>query len=69
MTNGNELVVAYARHSAHFPNPVAEMGAMMAEVGSLPQEYEVGNARFTAGVVWQILRAWFAGPGSKSKSV
>jgi hypothetical protein len=69
ITNGNELVTAYARESSHFPGPVVEMGAMMAEVGMLPQEYEQGTARFTAGVVWQILRAWFASPGSKPKTV
>lgn len=67
MTNGNELVAAYARQSAHFPNPVAELGIKMAEVGMLPQEYEQGNAQFTVSVVWQLLKAWFTGPGSKPK--
>ncbi|KAM7206966.1 hypothetical protein V8F33_000065 [Rhypophila sp. PSN 637] len=69
ITNGNDLVAAYARHQTHhFPGPLAEFGIMMTEVGDRPQQYTKSQASVTIGVVWQIIKAVFMGFGSKSKS-
>ncbi|KAK3354974.1 class I glutamine amidotransferase-like protein [Neurospora tetraspora] len=40
VTNGNDLVAAYARQSRHFPGPVAELGLKFVEVDERPQRYE-----------------------------
>ncbi len=65
VTNGNDLVAAYARTSGRFPGPVAELGLLMTETGDRPQLYETGKAAMTLGVVWQILKAVFMGFGKK----
>lgn len=64
MTNGNDLMVAYARASTkHWPGPVAEMGAMLTDVGDRSQIYGEGQSRFVLGVAWQIVKAWFMSLG------
>ncbi|KAM7223214.1 hypothetical protein V8F06_001427 [Rhypophila decipiens] len=69
ITNGNDLVAAYARHQTHhFPGPLAEFAIMMTEVGDRPQQYTQSQASVTIGVVWQIIKAMFMGFGSKNKS-
>lgn len=69
VTNGNDLVAAYARQqSHHFPGPVAEMGLTFTDTGDRPQKYTTGKTVFSLGVVWQIIKAVFIGYGSKSKS-
>lgn len=65
VTNGNDLVAAYARLSGRFPGPVAEFGLLMTDVGDRPQRYQTGKAAMTLGVVWQILKAVFMGFGKK----
>lgn len=59
ITNGNDLVAAYARASQRWPQPVVELGLMLTEVGDRGQFYEQSNVRFTMGFAWQLLRAWF----------
>ncbi|KAM7196153.1 hypothetical protein V8F20_007188 [Naviculisporaceae sp. PSN 640] len=69
ITNGNDLVAAYARQtSRHFPGPVAEMAVVMTEVGDRPQHYTTGKAATAFGVVWQVVKAVFMGLGSKKKT-
>lgn len=65
ITNGNDLVAAYARTSGRFPGPVAELGLVMTETGDRPQKYETGKMAMTLGVVWQILKAALMGFGKK----
>lgn len=67
ITNGNDLVAAYARLSGRFPGPVAEMGLVMTDTGDRPQLYGTGKVGFTMGIVWQVLKAMFMGIG-KSKT-
>lgn len=43
ITNGNDLVAAYARHSKHFPTPVAEFSIALTEVGDRPQQYSAAR--------------------------
>lgn len=58
VTNGNDLVAAYARKNPkYWPGPVAEFGVTIAEVGDRPQRYETGQAAFTLGIVWQVIKA------------
>ncbi|KAK6226712.1 ThiJ/PfpI family protein [Colletotrichum tabaci] len=66
ITNGNDLVAAYARSSEkHFPAPIAEIACQMAEVGERAQLYEKRQARFLLGFVWQIIKAWFVKPSEQ----
>jgi hypothetical protein len=57
VTNGNDLVAAYARLSGRFAGPVVEFGLVMTDTGDRPQSYGTGKAVFTLRVVWQILKA------------
>ncbi|KAJ3529771.1 hypothetical protein NM208_g9609 [Fusarium decemcellulare] len=69
VTNGNDLMAAYARASPkHWPGPVAEMGAMLTDVGDRSQIYREGKSRFVLGVAWQIIKAWFLSLGSSSET-
>jgi hypothetical protein len=43
VTNGNDLIAAYARLSGRFPEPVVELGLAMTETGDRPQRYETGK--------------------------
>jgi hypothetical protein len=61
ITNGNDLVAAYARQSRHFPAPVVEMALQMADVGDRPQEYTKSQTVFTAGIIWTLFKAWVWG--------
>ncbi|OHE93027.1 ThiJ/PfpI family protein [Colletotrichum orchidophilum] len=64
ITNGNDLVAAYARSSEkHFPAPIVEIACRMAEVGERSQTYEQGQTIFALGLVWQIVKGWFMKPG------
>lgn len=65
VTNGNDLVAAYARLSGRFPGPVAEVALVMTDTGDRPQLYDTGKAAFTLGIVWQILKAAVMGFGKK----
>ena len=49
MTNGNELVAAYARASKHWQKEVVEVGLMFTEVGDRGQFYEVSKEKFLSG--------------------
>ncbi|KAB5536534.1 hypothetical protein GE09DRAFT_1226593 [Coniochaeta sp. 2T2.1] len=66
ITNGNDLVVAYARQTPRlFPSPVVELVAQMADIGDRSQEYGTGQTVWGLGMAWQLLRAWFMGNGEK----
>ncbi|KAL2168107.1 hypothetical protein VTG60DRAFT_371 [Thermothelomyces hinnuleus] len=65
VTNGNDLVAAYARTSGRIPGPVAEFGLVMVDVGDRPQRYSKGQVAFGLGILWQILKAVFIGAGKK----
>ncbi|KAI0205384.1 ThiJ/PfpI family protein [Astrocystis sublimbata] len=59
ITNGNDLVAAYARTGKHFPSAVAEIALKMADVGDRGQFYSESQTTFTLGMVWIIMRGWF----------
>ncbi|KAL1884305.1 hypothetical protein VTK73DRAFT_3289 [Phialemonium thermophilum] len=61
ITNGNDLVAAYALQSDQFPRPLAEFVIKMAEVGDRPQAYRQGNTTFMLGFLWIILKALVTG--------
>ncbi|KAH8812949.1 ThiJ/PfpI family protein [Xylogone sp. PMI_703] len=61
ITNGNDLVAAYARSGKHFPGPVAEIACKLADVGDRPQRFSQGQTAFTLGMAWQIIKAFFVG--------
>lgn len=65
VTNGNDLVSAYARLSGRIPGPVAEIALVMTDTGDRPQKYEAGQVATTVGIMWQILKAVFMGFGKK----
>ncbi|GKT48333.1 uncharacterized protein ColSpa_08514 [Colletotrichum spaethianum] len=68
ITNGNDLVAAYARGSRkHFPAAIAEIGCQLADVGDRPQLYEQGQTKFFLGFVWQIVKAWFGEPSKDTE--
>ncbi|KAK3328827.1 class I glutamine amidotransferase-like protein [Apodospora peruviana] len=67
VTNGNDLVAAYMRQSRHFPGPVGEMAMTLTDTGDRPQKYGSGQAVFTLGIVWQILKAVVMGVPGKTK--
>ncbi|KAK1600001.1 ThiJ/PfpI family protein [Colletotrichum navitas] len=72
ITNGNDLVAAYARNSKkHFPPAIAEIGCQMTDVGDRPQLYEQGQTMFFMGFLWQIVKAWFGKPskGTQRKNI
>ncbi|KAJ6546934.1 ThiJ/PfpI family protein [Mycena capillaripes] len=59
ITNGNDLVAAYARTGKYFPIAIAELGCKMTDVGDRAQIYSQGQAAFTLSMVWNLLRGWF----------
>jgi len=63
VTTGNDLVMAYTRHSPKFPSPVVELGITLTEVADRPQRYETGKTGYTLGIVWQLVRAYFSSAG------
>lgn len=70
VTNGNDLMAAYARSGKHWARPLAEMGLLLTDVGDRGQVYREGPTMFMLGAVWQIIKGWFVGaPKSKSKAV
>lgn len=67
ITNGNDLMAAYAKQSGRWPVPVAEMGAMLTDVGDRGQFYDQGQKTFMLGIAWSIIKAWFVSFGSGKK--
>ncbi|TRX96153.1 hypothetical protein FHL15_002877 [Xylaria flabelliformis] len=59
ITNGNDLVAAYARTGKHFPSVVAEIACKMADVGDRGQLYSEGQTILTLGMVWIIVKGLF----------
>ncbi|KAF4975413.1 hypothetical protein FZEAL_7792 [Fusarium zealandicum] len=69
VTNGNDLMVAYARaNSQHWPGPVAEIGAVLTDVGDRPQIFGEGQRRYVLGVAWQLVKGWLMSLVSSSKA-
>ncbi|KAI0176703.1 ThiJ/PfpI family protein [Pestalotiopsis sp. NC0098] len=59
VTNGNDLVAAYARSkSDFFPKPLVEVVLEMTDVGDRAQVYDKSQSRFIVGMVFQTFRAW-----------
>lgn len=56
MTNGNDLMAAYARDSKRWPQPVVELGLMMTEVEDRGPFYETGKTAFMLGAAWTIMK-------------
>ncbi|POR36377.1 Isonitrile hydratase [Tolypocladium paradoxum] len=70
VTNGNDLMAAYARASSkHWPEPLVEIGLQLTEVGDRGQFYVDSTSRFVLGFAWRLLRAWFAGFGSANRKI
>ncbi|KAI3335069.1 ThiJ/PfpI family protein [Ustulina deusta] len=59
ITNGNDLVAAYARAGKHFPSAVVEIACKMADVGDRSQLYSESQTAFTLSMVWLIMKGWF----------
>jgi hypothetical protein len=59
VTNGNELVAAYARASKHWAKPIVETGLMLTEVGDKGQFYETSETGFYMRFAWQLVKGWF----------
>ncbi|KAF5017750.1 hypothetical protein F66182_10298 [Fusarium sp. NRRL 66182] len=61
VTNGNDLMAAYARaNTKYWPSPVSELGAMLVDVGDRSQIYGQSQHSFFLGVGWQVVKAWFS---------
>ncbi|KAI0175664.1 class I glutamine amidotransferase-like protein [Hypoxylon sp. FL1284] len=58
VTNGNDMVAAYCRASARFPDPVVEIVCEMLEVGDRAQAYDRGQSAFILRVAYNVARAW-----------
>ncbi|KAF7561144.1 hypothetical protein G7046_g3020 [Stylonectria norvegica] len=68
VTNGNDLMAAYARSGKHWAKPLAETGLMLTDVGDRGQVYRESATMFTVGAAWLMLKAWFAGGSKGTKS-
>ncbi|KAF9067330.1 ThiJ/PfpI family protein [Rhodocollybia butyracea] len=68
VTNGNDLVAAYARQSKHFPKPLVEIALDLVDVGDRSQQYSRGQSAFMFGMAFNMLRAWMSSLWGKEKS-
>lgn len=59
ITNGNDLMAAYAKRSKRWPQPVVEIGLMLTDVEDRGQFYKNGTSAFMLGGAWSIVKAWF----------
>lgn len=51
MTNGNDLVAAYARASPkHFPSPIVEFACAVTDVGDRSQKYSEAQVMSTPSI-------------------
>ncbi|KAH7171157.1 class I glutamine amidotransferase-like protein [Dactylonectria macrodidyma] len=64
ITNGNDLMAAYAKACGRWAQPIAELGPVLTDVGDRGQFYGESPSRFAFGMVWTILKGWFASVGS-----
>ncbi|KAF7545387.1 hypothetical protein G7Z17_g9208 [Cylindrodendrum hubeiense] len=67
ITNGNDLMAAYAKACGRWAQPVAELGPVLTDVGDRGQIYGESPNRFMLGMVWTIIKGWFASVGTSSK--
>lgn len=59
VTNGNDLVAAYARHKTEFfPRPLVEVCLEMTDTGDRAQVYGKSQSRFILGMMLHTFRAW-----------
>ncbi|KAK7423271.1 hypothetical protein QQX98_001061 [Neonectria punicea] len=68
VTNGNDLMAAYARACRRWAQPIAEMGSMLTDVGDRGQIYGESPNRYVLTVMWTIIKAWFSS-APKEKTV
>ncbi|KAK4144735.1 uncharacterized protein C8A04DRAFT_11198 [Dichotomopilus funicola] len=68
VTNGNDLVAAYARTTSRFPGPVVELALMATDTGDRAQRYDTGKTAVTLGVLWQVLKAMLMGVGKTKEA-
>ncbi|KAH8736998.1 class I glutamine amidotransferase-like protein [Ilyonectria robusta] len=66
ITNGNDLMAAYAKACGRWAQPVAELGPVLTDVGDRGQIYGESPNRFLLGIAWTLIRGWFASFGSSS---
>ncbi|KAL4730028.1 hypothetical protein ACLX1H_002058 [Fusarium chlamydosporum] len=70
ITNGNDMMVAYAYASnKYWPRSVVSMGAMLTDVGDRPQLYDQGQRKFFLTMAWHIIQAWFSSLVSSQKGL
>jgi hypothetical protein len=62
VTNGNDLMAAYAKLSGRWAQPVADIGLKLTDVEDRGQFYKEGKAGFMMGFGWAIAKAWFVSP-------
>ncbi|KAF4510758.1 hypothetical protein G6O67_002626 [Ophiocordyceps sinensis] len=72
VTNGNDLMAAYARASSkHWPSSIVELCLMMTDVGDRDQVYGQGHGTMMARFGWLLLKSWvasfFCSAGGKDK--
>ncbi|RGP65623.1 glycosyl transferase gt-a type structural fold [Fusarium longipes] len=61
ITNGNDMMVAYAYASSkYWPKSIVSMGAMLTDVGDRPQMFDQGQGKFFLTMVWHIVYSWFS---------
>ncbi|KAK9769810.1 putative DJ-1/PfpI domain-containing protein [Seiridium cardinale] len=62
VTNGNDLVAAYARHkSEFFPRPLVETALDMTDTGDRAQVYAKSQSTAILGLAMNAFRAWLSG--------
>ncbi|KAK9421949.1 putative DJ-1/PfpI domain-containing protein [Seiridium unicorne] len=62
VTNGNDLVAAYARHkSEFFPRPLVETALDMTDTGDRAQVYCKSQSTAILGLAMNVFRAWLSG--------
>ncbi|KJZ77859.1 hypothetical protein HIM_02496 [Hirsutella minnesotensis 3608] len=70
VTNGNDLMAAYARASKHWDQSIVEIGLLTTDVGDRGQIYGHGQGIYTLMFVYRLLSAWVTSlwPGAKAKN-
>ncbi|ROT40087.1 hypothetical protein SODALDRAFT_377965 [Sodiomyces alkalinus F11] len=54
VTNGNDLIAAYARSGKHFAPALGDLACIMAEVGDRSQLYKKGQSVYILGMLWEV---------------
>lgn len=59
-------MAAYAKACGRWAQPIAELGPALTDVGDRGQFYGESPNRFVLGMIWTILKGWFASVGSSN---